>query len=144
SGLLWFSTSMGAVATLPKPRTNSLPSPTVLIEEIMVDGAPVSVVEKLKIPPGRHRLELQYTALGADAPETLQFRYRLAPLDADWMDAGGRRTAFYNYVPPGEYRFQAKACERNGVWSETGGGITVNVSRHFWQSWWVLGPTLFA
>jgi len=115
----------------------------------MVDGAPASefgarqpAPEKLNIPPGRHRLELQYTGLGPDAPETIRFRYRLDPLDADWVEAGVRRTAFYNYVPPGEYRFQVSASDRNGVWNETGASLAVTVSRHFWQSWWVLGPAL--
>jgi ligand-binding sensor domain-containing protein/signal transduction histidine kinase len=142
SGLLWFSTSMGVVATRPRVGTNSSPSPTVLIEEITVDDAPVGRPEQLNIPPGRHRIEVQYTGLGADAPETLQFRYRLQPLDADWVDAGGRRTAFYNYLPPGDYRFQVNACERDGVWNESGASITVKVSRHFWQSWWFLGLAL--
>ena len=107
----------------------------------MVDGAPVSVSEKLNIPPGRHRIELQYTGLGADAPERIHFRYRLKPLDTDWVEAGARRTAFYNYVPPGDYRFQVSACDRDGVWNETGASLAVKVSRHFWQSWWILGPT---
>jgi len=133
---------MGVVATQPWLRTNSLVPPTVLIEEVMVDGAPVSPAEKLNLPPGRHQIELQYTGLGTDAPERIQFRYRLIPLDADWVEAGVRRTAFYNYVPPGDYRFQVSACDRDGVWNETGASITVKVSRHFWQSWWILGPTL--
>jgi signal transduction histidine kinase/ligand-binding sensor domain-containing protein len=149
SGQLWFSTTLGVVATQPRHRTDSLLPPSVMIEEVMVDGAPAGefgarqpAPEKLNIPPGRHRLELQYTGLGPDAPETIQFRYRLDPLDADWVEAGVRRTAFYNYVPPGEYRFQVSASDRNGVWNETGASLAVTVSRHFWQSWWVLGPAL--
>jgi ligand-binding sensor domain-containing protein/signal transduction histidine kinase len=144
SGLLWFSTSLGVVAAQPRFRTNSLPAPTVLIEEINVDGVPVPSAQRLKIPPGRHRLEVQYTGLGADSPETIQFRYRLAPLDADWVEAGVRRTAFYNYVPPGDYRFQVSACGRDGVWNESGANMTVKVLLHFWQSWWFLGPALVA
>jgi len=139
SRLLWFSTSMGIVATQPRARTNVLSSPSVLIEGLLVDGAPVSVSDKLNIPAGRHRIEVQYTGLGTDAPDTLKFRYRLQPLDADWVEAGGRRTAFYNYVPPGDYRFRVNACERDGIWNENGVGIQVNVSRYFWQSWWFLG-----
>jgi ligand-binding sensor domain-containing protein/signal transduction histidine kinase len=142
SGLLWFSTSMGVVAAQPRARANLSPPPTVLIEEINVDGTRVSASETLTIPPGRHRIELQYTGLGADAPEMLQFRYRLEPLDSDWVEAGGRRTAFYNYLPPGDYRFKVSAGERDTVWTETGASIAVKVLRHFWQSWWFLGVAL--
>jgi ligand-binding sensor domain-containing protein/signal transduction histidine kinase len=146
SGLLWFSTTMGAVVTQPQHRTDSTRPPAVLIEDILLDGAPVSEDRQpdpgsLNVPPGKHRLELQYTGLGSDSPEQIRFRYRLDPLDADWVDAGPRRTAFYNYVPPGNYRFQVTACDRNAIWGSAA-SLAVNVSRHFWESWWVIGPAL--
>jgi len=68
----------------------------------------------------------------------LRFRYRLEGLDSGWVEAGARRTAFYNYVPPGEYRFHVIACNSSGVWSESGATLDVVVSHYFWQSWWVL------
>src|SRR5205823_4495694 len=91
------------------------------------------------IPPGRHRLEFQYTSLNCEAPEVVRFRYRLEGLDADWVDAGNRRTALYNYVPPGDYRFRVIASESGGTWSENGPILPVIVARHFWQTWWVIG-----
>jgi signal transduction histidine kinase len=60
-------------------------------------------------------------------------------LDADWVDAGNRRTALYNYVPPGKYRFRVIACDSDGVWNETGASLAVTVARHFWQTWWAIG-----
>jgi len=60
------------------------------------------------------------------------------------VEAGARRTAFYNYVPPGDYHFHVSACGQDGIWSESGAGMTVKVLRPFWQSWWVLGPALVA
>src|SRR5205823_5566000 len=87
-------------------------------------------MKALQIPPGRHRLEFQYTSLNCDAPEVVRFRYRLEGLDADWVDAGNRRTALYNYVPPGDYRFRVVASESGGTWSESGPILPVIVARH--------------
>jgi signal transduction histidine kinase len=92
----------------------------------------------LNIPPGRHRLEFQYTSLNCEAPEQVRFRYRLENLDSDWTDAGSRRTALYNYVPPGDYRFRVIASENNKSWTEAGPILPIIVARHFWQTWWVI------
>ena len=69
-----------------------------------------------------------------DAPERVRFRYRLEGLDADWVEAGTRRMAFYSYVPPGNYRFRVIACNSDGVWSETGANLGLTVLPHFWQN----------
>jgi len=120
SGSLWFSTSKGITVADSHPPNDAAPPPAVILEEVLVDG----VVEKpagLKIPPGKHRLEFHYTGLSFRAPERVRFRYRLEPLDAEWVDAENRRAAFYGYVPPGEYGFQVAACNSEGIWSAAGG-----------------------
>ena len=43
---------------------------------------------RLKVPPGRGRLEIHYTALSFQAPEKNRFKYRLEGVDPDWVDAG--------------------------------------------------------
>ena len=95
-------------------------------------------VETLRITPGKHRVEFRYTGLSFDAPELIRFRYRLEGLDTDWVDAGTRRTAFYSYLPPGDYRFRVAACNSDGVWNENESGLELTVLRHFWQTWWFI------
>ena len=68
----------------------------------------------------------------------MRFRYRLEGLDTDWVDAGTRRTAFYSYLPPGDYRFRVAACNPDGIWDENEPGLGLTVSRHFWQTWWFI------
>jgi signal transduction histidine kinase len=156
SGLLWFSTSKGVVVVDPHHHATYAAAPSVILEEVLVDGAPATGFkvmvptgeerengkapsETLRIPPGRHRLQLQYTGLNFDAPEQMRFRYRLERWDTDWVEAGTQRTAFYNYIPPGNYRFRVIACDGEGRWNEAGASLDVTVARHFWQSWWVIG-----
>jgi signal transduction histidine kinase len=132
--------------------------PNTVLEEVLVDGVPdpmlhvsnpkaaqnkppgkrATPLETLHITPGKHRVEFRYTGLSFDAPELMRFRYRLEGLDSDWVDAGTRRTAFYSYLPPGEYRFRVAACNRDGVWDENEPGLALAVSRHFWQTWWFI------
>ena len=155
AGLLWFSTTKGVVAIDASHFLTGESSPRVTLEEVLVDGEPVAQLPaggaleepnassanspgQLNIPPGRHRLELRYTGLGFDSPEQTRFRYRLEGLDTEWTDAGTRRIALYNYVPPGNYRFHVTACDSDGVWTDRGADLALKVARHFWQIGWVL------
>ena len=159
SGRLWFATLKGIVVADPQSHAADVPVPTVVLEETMIDGvaadtrrppaaggegerknrlAPAEGVG-IRVPPGKHRVEFRYTGISFSSPERVRFRYRLEPLDSDWVEAGARRTAFYSYVPPGQYRFRVIACESGGSWNEAGAGLSLVVLRHWWQTWWFVG-----
>ena len=159
SGLLWFPTLKGVVVVDPRAQPDAVLPPNTVLEEVLVDGVPEPLLdsasvkgvgeserpengvpssETLRVTPGKHSVEFRYTALSFDAPELIRFRYRLDGLDSDWEDAGTRRTAIYNYLPPGDYRFRVAACNSDGIWSENGPGLELIVMRHFWQTWWFI------
>jgi signal transduction histidine kinase/ligand-binding sensor domain-containing protein len=139
-GRLWFPTGKGLVALNPKDiHINRLPPP-VLVEEVLVDGRAFAAhsarVEPLRIAPGQHRIEINYTALSFSAPEKVRFRYRLEGLDDEWTEAGAKRSASFDYVPPGPYVFHVMACNDGGVWNETGAAVAFVLLPYFWQTWW--------
>jgi ligand-binding sensor domain-containing protein/signal transduction histidine kinase len=159
AGLLWFSTLKGVVVVDPRALPNTALPPHTVLEEVLVDGlveplfdASTAKIARdnegseneplpratLRITPGKHSVEFRYTGLSFDAPELIRFRYRLEGLDPDWLDAGTRRTAFYSYLPPGDYRFHVAACNSDGIWSENDPGLELVVLRHFWQTWWFI------
>jgi signal transduction histidine kinase/ligand-binding sensor domain-containing protein len=139
-GRLWFPTAKGLVAVNPaKVKINSLPPP-VIIEAIRVDDRPLALESSagapLQIPPGRHRVEFDYTGLSFVAPEKVRFKCRLNGLEPDWANVGEKRVATYNYIPPGRYSFQVVACNNDGVWNETGASLAFKVLPYFWQTTW--------
>lgn len=141
-GKLWFPTSKGLVVLDPaEVRTNPYPPP-VLIEEWLVNGRPRTnsadgaAATVCQLLPGQNRFEFRYTALSFVAPEKVLFKCRLEGLEPDWVDAGLKRTANYNYIPPGDYTFHVTACNNDGVWNEAGASLSFRVAPHFWQTWW--------
>jgi signal transduction histidine kinase/streptogramin lyase len=159
AGLLWFSTSKGVVVVNPRVQATTATMPNTVLEEVLVDGVPNRLLHspfgesgrrnakageresepgRLRITPGKHRVEFHYTGLSFGAPERIRFRYRLEGLDTDWEEAGTRRTAFYGYLPPGEYRFRVAACNGDGVWTDRESELRLAVLRHFWQTWWFI------
>jgi ligand-binding sensor domain-containing protein/signal transduction histidine kinase len=157
-GRLWFSTSKGLISVDPaSTRIDEVPPP-VYVEEIIADkkvlvrnGPPVrnrpgpmtvdssihrSTATAVRIPPGRGELELHYTALSLSAAEKNRFKYRLEGIDSEWVDAGPRRTAYYNNIFPGSYRFRVMACNKDGIWNEAGASLALVLVPHYWQTWW--------
>ncbi len=139
-GRLWFPTIRGVVALEPGIQINTN-QPPVAIEEVKADGkllradAPFPSA-KLVVPPGPGNLEIHYTGLSFQAPEKVRFKYRLTGIDSDWVDAGAQRSASYNNVQPGQYRFQVAACNNDGVWNQAGAELAIQVLPRYWQTWW--------
>jgi signal transduction histidine kinase/ligand-binding sensor domain-containing protein len=138
-GRLWFPMAKGLVVVNPAGvRINLLPPP-LRIEAMRVDDkkfADGNDVGPLKIPPGRHRIEFEYTGLSFVAPEKVRFKWRLKNFDSDWAKVSEQRVATYNYIPPGNYSFQVTACNNDGVWNETGASLKFEVLPYFWQTTW--------
>ena len=133
-GKLWFLT-LGGVAVFDPVRiaSNKL-APPVQIEQITADHKQYNSVEGLKLPPLIRDLQIDYTALSLIAPEKVRFRYKLEGHDKDWQDAAARRQAFYNNLPPRDYRFRVVACNNNGVWNEAGAFLDFSIPPVYYQT----------
>ena len=120
-------------------RTNTL-VPPVMIERLLVDDQVASEgtasESPLRIAPGWHRFEFQFTCLSFAAPEMVRFRYKLDGVETKWVETQSPRKAYYTHLPPGNYRFRVLACNNDGVWNEQGATLAFTVQPEFWQTWW--------
>jgi signal transduction histidine kinase len=99
--------------------------------------------QAIRIPPGKQRLEIQYTSLNLAAPERARFKYRLEGLESRWTEVGDARVARYSSLPPGDYRFRVTACNEDGLWHEAGSTLAITVDPPFWRTWWFVTTTTF-
>jgi signal transduction histidine kinase/ligand-binding sensor domain-containing protein len=108
SGDLWFPTVRGAVKLDPShlPERRSGPA---LIESISTADTMLPVSGEVVIPPGRGRLQIDFTACDLVAPQQVSFRYKLENFDDSWTTATRSRSAFYSNLPPGHYKFRVIA-----------------------------------
>lgn len=138
-GRLWFATAKGVVSVDPdKLSPGSLP-PSVVVEELRVDGQTVPMDgEKIIVKPGHKQFEFRFTALNFDAPDQSRFRYRIVGLDNNWVEADTRRVADYGNLAANHYRFQVIACNSDGVWNRTGASVDFVVLPYFYQTRWFL------
>lgn len=142
-GRLWFATVKGVV--MIDPQKQNLKPPLVTIERVALDQISLPSGETVEIKPGQENLEIQYTALSWNRPQQIRFKYQLAGLEDEWVDAGTRRAAYYTHLPPGDYTFRVIADNGEGVWNTEGKSLRIVVLPPFYRTWWFLGfAALFA
>ena len=135
-GRLWFSSSEGVVVTDPDhTQLNSL-LPPVIVEQVRVNGKPISITNQVQLAAGSKDMEIQYSALSFLDPTKVKFKYKLEGFDQDWVDASTRRIAYYTNLPPGQYKFRVMACNNDGVWNEAGASFAFYLKPHFYQTTW--------
>ena len=133
-GRLWFANQSAVQVVDPDRLPHNTLRPPVQIEGIVADRRAFPPEAGLRLPPLTRDLQISYTALSLVAPQKVRFRYRLEDHDPDWQDAATRRQAFYNDLPPGEYRFRVIACNNDGVWNDAGASLSFTIAPAWYQA----------
>ena len=156
-GRLWIPMRTALAVVEPQKAAENTVAPRALLSQVFVGDrkiawyggalpvrksadAPVldlrSTDISIRLPPDHRRLLFEFSAPSFTAPENVQFRYRLEPLDEDWVDAGIRRSAEIPRLSAGNYVFRVIACNKEGVWDKTGAALSLVVTPFFWQTLW--------
>jgi signal transduction histidine kinase/ligand-binding sensor domain-containing protein len=148
NGKLWFPTQDGVVMIDPDAVTTNPFPPPVEIETVTIDREPASVEtlqsaiynsqSAITLNPSQTSLDITYTALSLVKSDLIRFKYKMEGLDRDWIDAGMRRTAYYAYIPPGEYTFRVIAANSDGVWNTQGKAIRIIIIPPFYRRLWFI------
>jgi signal transduction histidine kinase/ligand-binding sensor domain-containing protein len=163
-GRLWFLTGGSAVYFHPAQIRRNEIAPPAVIESVLIDGKPVSsfapapaeggreaaslaaldcrAPASVDLPPGPHVIELRYTAPSLTVPEKVRFEYQMEGLHPQWVQAGQERSARFNFLPPGRYRFRVRAANNDGKWNRQAAELAIMVRPHFWEARWF--PALMA
>jgi ligand-binding sensor domain-containing protein len=135
-GRLWFANENVVQMIDPKHlRVNTL-APPVHVEQLLADHKSYSLSPRVSLPALTRDLEIDYAALSFGVPQKVRFRYRLEGHDPGWQEAQTRREAFYNDLPPGQYRFRVIACNNSGIWNETGANLDFTIAPAWFQTKW--------
>jgi signal transduction histidine kinase/ligand-binding sensor domain-containing protein/CheY-like chemotaxis protein len=134
-GRLWFPTQDGVVVVDPAKVRRDQHAPPLVVEQAVAGGSVLRPErDSIDLRSDQRDVQIEYTALTFLEPTNVRFRYRLDPYDANWVDVGNRRTAFYTKVPPGRYTFRVQASDAAGGWYEPGTVLAVRVLPRFWET----------
>lgn len=85
----------------------------------------------------------EFAALNYRIPEKNQYAYKMEGFDDDWRFTSAKhRLATYTNLDPGNYTFQVKASNNDGIWNEKGASVSIRITPPWWATWWAY--TLYA
>jgi diguanylate cyclase (GGDEF)-like protein len=135
-GNFWFPTQNGVVVINPDLEAHNTLPPSVVIESATIERKLTDVHKGLFIEAGQKNIEIKFTGISLIKSDQIKFKYKLEGHDSDWIDAGTRRTAYYSYLPPGNYTFRVTAANSDGIWNAEGASIQVELKPYFYQTVW--------
>ncbi len=128
-------------AVLP---TNNVP-PTVILTELKVanntvlpgEDSPIqeqiSFAKEVTLDYGQN-FSISYVTLNFTAPQQNHYSYRLEGLDQGWNEVQREKTAYYTNLDPGDYIFQVRASNNEGVWNDKITTIAVHIKPPIWRT----------
>lgn len=84
---------------------------------------------------GQWPIRFSYTAASLRAPQALQFRYRLLPVDGEWSAPTSERSQSFAGLAPGKYRFEVKVVGASAGAKPAQFEFTLLPLWH--ETWWV-------
>lgn len=135
SGDLWFPSVRGAVRLDPAklPERRSGPA---LIERVSAADTALPISGEIVVPPGRGRLQIDFTACNLIAPQQVGFRYRLEGYDDTWTMTSRVRTAYYSNLPPGHFRFRVIAEDSGAGGASSEASVSIFRRPAFHETGW--------
>ncbi len=104
------------------------------------DNAPlashINTATALTLQHHQNVFSIEYVGVSMTHADKNQYAFRLLGLETEWNDVGAQTTASYSNLEAGDYTFEVKAANNDGLWSSTPRELTITVLPPWWNTWW--------
>ncbi len=119
--------------------------PVVHLTNFLVNNSPFALNEPLQefaeteLGWSENSIGFEFTAINFRSPEFTEYEYKLDGYDDEWIPSGTRRFVNYTNLPSGNYMFQVRAINAEGIISPVNATMVVRIHPPFWRTWWAYG-----
>lgn len=147
-GNVWIPTSESVVQLIPgELRFNSLPPALYLSrldvasEDLNWESAMdlISASREIIIPAKTRNVRIPFRGISHTCPENVRYKTRMIGYDENWSQSTSATTVTYTNLPPGDYSFEVKACNSDGVWTDETFAYALVVNPFFYETLWFNG-----
>ncbi len=156
-GTIWFGTVNGLTSLSTGNRKKNVLPPLLHISGLTLFYEPIEKTEykdvfgkwsellhPLLLPYNQNHIGFEFTGINLSSPENVKYRWRLEGLEKDWSPASSQRNATYSNLPPGEYIFEVKSCNEDGIWNDQSSLIPFTILKPFWfKTWFLVSSFIF-
>jgi len=118
SGQLYFGGLDGFYWFQPDEIKGNMILPKTTITGFGVLDEPQTLQQGITLGHTQNTITFTFSSLQYSIPEKNKYQYKLLNFDQDWVYAGNINFARYPQIAPGDYEFQVKSSNYDGVWNE--------------------------
>lgn len=136
-GNLWFGTINGAYKYSVKYDIPNLIEPITYISRFRVNSIERQMEAGLSLGYRERSITFDFGSICLSNAEGVTYMYRLVGADRDWITVVDNITMVnYPLLPPGNYTFEVKASNNEGVWNKVPITYSFVINPPFWKTWW--------
>ena len=84
----------------------------------------------------KKNFSFEFSGINFIDPEHNHYAFRLVGYQSDWTFCGNRQFANFTNLTGGDYVFEVKAANNEGVWESTPFSISFHIDTPFYARWW--------
>ena len=88
-------------------------------------------------PHNKNHLTFDFIGINLKNTENIKYSYRLLGAEENWSPLSKEKSATYSFITDGDYEFQLKASNLDGVWTDIK-SIKITIKPPYWKTWWFL------
>lgn len=139
-GRLWLPTTGGLVVLDPASIRVDTKVPQVFVEDVAADGRSQRLAPRVSLPRGTRRVQIAFTSTQLAVPSRVRLYYKLDGIDPEWREANALdRTATYEDLPRGTFRFLVRAANPDGYESAAPAEVAIVSRPALWRNVWFWG-----
>lgn len=97
----------------------------------------ISYADEIRLAYNDNEILFEFSALHFSSPEKNRYAYRLVGFNESWQEVGSlNRRATYTNLRFGEYLFQVRATNNDGLWSPEIRQLKIIIDPPFWLTGW--------
>lgn len=147
SGDMWFGTINGLHKYLSEVRISNQKAPILNFTSVNLDYTPIEKtpyykpksIKATSLPYNKNNLTFEFLGITQTLPKKVRYKWILEGMDKKWSPLSKRRSVNFSNLQPGEYSFQVKSVNENGIWNRTPMEFRFIIQKPIWkESWFII------
>ena len=112
--------------------------PLIDITKILINGNNFPADKLKDLSYAENNITIEFAGLSFKEEQAVRYQYRLIGADTNWTKASTHHYISFAALKPGEYNFQVRAINGDGVVSELPATLSFTIIPPFWLRWWFI------
>ncbi len=136
-GVILLGSSDGLITFNTNEERKNITPPFLNISSVLINDREYDISRPIALPYGIYKMRVDFIGLNFRSPEKVTYQFKLDGYD-DWSAPAGIPFIQYSRIEDGDYTFMLKACNSEGVCSETPLQFSLKIKLPIWKTWWFI------